>query len=468
MVRIFGISVRATTLIISVLEGCLIAFTALSLHQVGRGFPAIAQAGIDLQLGADIAQQVLLSTGALWLAMHVFGLYERAVWPDISVLVRRLLIAILIGGLAASVASQLFLGKTPPSDFALALAFLTFTNILIVRMLVVTRLPTAVHSNTVLLVGAGDRAHEICQAAGSWSDTATVIHGVWQVQESERLAVPRELLVRVRGTLSDYVRARGIDEVVVALDDRRGRLPVTELLDCRLNGVRVTDAATFLERETRKVDLDNLYPSWLIFGEGFHSTRAQAVVKRALDLAMSALLLFAVWPLMLATALAIRLDSPGPIIYRQSRVGLHGKVFDVFKFRSMRADAEADGQARWASVKDERITRVGSFIRKTRMDELPQLFCVFKGDMSFVGPRPERPEFVNELAARIPYYGERHRVKPGITGWAQVNYSYGASAEDAREKLKYDLFYTKHHGLLLDLMIMIKTVRVVFWGEGAR
>ena len=413
MVRIFGTFVRTITIIVSVFEGCLIAFTALSLHHIGRGFPELSKFGINFSLPFEVEQQILLSTIVLWFSLHIMGMSERATWQAPALLVSRLLTAVSLGG-------------------------------------------------------AGERAREIHDSVANWSRSAAVIHGVWQAQDSERLSVPRELLVRVRGTLSDYVRSRGIDEVVVALDDRRGQFPVTELLDCRLNGVRVTEAATFLERETRKVDLDNLYPSWLIFGEGFHSNRTQAIAKRTFDVSVSALLLFAVWPLMLATALAIKIDSAGPVIYRQRRVGLNGKDFSVLKFRSMRSDAEADGQAQWAKVNDRRITRVGSFIRKTRIDELPQLLCVLKGDMSFVGPRPERPEFVSELAASIPYYSERHRVKPGITGWAQVNYSYGASVDDAREKLKYDLFYTKHHGLLLDLMILVKTVRVVFWGEGAR
>ena len=236
-----------------------------------------------------------------------------------------------------------------------------------------------------------------------------------------------------------------------------------------MSGVEICEVQAFVERETGKVDVDLLHPSWLIFSDGFMDSRRSDIVKRAFDLTVAGLLLLLAWPIMLVTAFCIGVSSRfrDPVIYSQERVGLNGSAFEVMKFRSMRTDAEAAG-AVWASQNDPRVTKIGAFIRKTRIDELPQLFNVLRGDMSFVGPRPERPVFVGELAQEINYYNERHRVKPGITGWAQLCYPYGASIEDAREKLQYDLYYLKNRSLLLDLIILVQTVEVVLVGEGAR
>jgi sugar transferase (PEP-CTERM system associated) len=261
-----------------------------------------------------------------------------------------------------------------------------------------------------------------------------------------------------------------VDEIVVAMDDRRREFPVRQLLDCRLNGIEVIDLVNFLERETGRVHLDVLNPSWIIFSEGFRRDALRQTTKRAFDLVASVALVLVTWPLMLVTVLTIVLEDGlrAPIFYRQRRVGLDGHVIDVLKFRSMRVDAEGDGKARWATGADDRVTRVGRIIRKVRIDELPQIFNVLRGDMSFVGPRPERPPFVAQLAESIPYYDERHCAKPGITGWAQVCYPYGSSEKDALEKLQYDLYYVKNHSLLFDLMILLQTVEVVLMGKGGR
>jgi sugar transferase (PEP-CTERM system associated) len=260
-----------------------------------------------------------------------------------------------------------------------------------------------------------------------------------------------------------------IDEIIIAVRERRGGgLPMSELLNCRLAGVRVTEASAFFERERGQVRLDSLNASWLIFGEGFNNRALRDAIKRAFDLFASGLLLLVTLPIMLVTALLIKLESKGPIFYRQERVGHGGSTFHVCKFRSMRTDAEQDGKPRWATAGDDRVTRVGRVIRKLRIDELPQILNVFSGDMSFVGPRPERPFFVDQLNKEIPYYAARHSIKPGITGWAQVRYPYGASLEDAVEKLQYDLYYVKNHSLFLDLMILIETIQVVTLGKGAR
>jgi sugar transferase (PEP-CTERM system associated) len=270
-------------------------------------------------------------------------------------------------------------------------------------------------------------------------------------------------------SLLSVVEKHRIDQIVIAVRDRRaGGLPVQDLLECRLRGIEVTELPTFFEREYRQVLLESLNATWIMLGEGFRRGFIRTSVKRLFDLAASAMLLLFMLPVMLVAAVCIFLESGLPVLYRQQRIGQGGRVFTIYKFRSMKNDAESDGMPRWAVANDDRTTPVGRIIRKLRIDELPQVFNVLKGDMSFVGPRPERPFFVDELVKQIPYYSVRHSVKPGITGWAQVRYRYGASLDDAIEKLQYDLYYVKNHTLFLDLVILIATVEVVLWGRGAR
>jgi sugar transferase (PEP-CTERM system associated) len=266
--------------------------------------------------------------------------------------------------------------------------------------------------------------------------------------------------------LARYAHEIGAREIVVATDERRG-MPVGQLLHCKVQGINVVDYQSFWERENGCIDIEALQPSWLIYSDGFRLSPIDNAMKRVFDVLLSLGLLVCTLPVMAITAIAVRLESRGPVLYRQERVGFGGNSFDILKFRSMRDDAERDG-IRWAANGDPRVTRVGYFIRKFRIDELPQLFNVLRGDMSFVGPRPERPFFVAQLAKAIPFYGERHSVKPGITGWAQVNYPYGASIEDAKQKLAYDLYYVKNRTLFLDLVILMHTVRVILFSEGAR
>jgi sugar transferase (PEP-CTERM system associated) len=257
--------------------------------------------------------------------------------------------------------------------------------------------------------------------------------------------------------------------VVLALEERRNALPLQDLLRIKTTGVHVNDISSFLERETGRVDLDSVNPSWLIFSDGFSSgRRLSGIAKRLFDIVVSALLLVVALPLIALFAVAVKLESKGPAFYRQQRVGRYGEPFNLFKLRSMQSDAEAEGKAIWAAKNDPRVTRIGKFIRKVRIDELPQTWNVLKGDMSFVGPRPERPEFVADLEKQLPYFAERHIVKPGITGWAQINYPYGASLDDSRQKLEYDLYYAKNYTPFLDLVIILQTIRVVIWPEGAR
>jgi sugar transferase (PEP-CTERM system associated) len=282
-------------------------------------------------------------------------------------------------------------------------------------------------------------------------------------------AVPQAINRSQIANLAEHVEGLGASEVVLALEERRNALPLSDLLRIKTTGVHVNDLSSFLERETGRVDLDSLNPSWLIFSDGFSSgRRLSSFGKRLFDVIVSALILTVSAPLILVTALAVKLESKGPAFFRQRRVGLYGQEFEMLKLRSMRQDAEVGGVAVWAQENDPRVTRVGAIIRKLRIDELPQAWSVLKGEMSFVGPRPERPQFVADLEAQLPYYAERHMVKPGITGWAQINYPYGASIEDSRHKLEYDLYYAKNYSPFLDLLILLQTVRVVLFPDGAR
>jgi sugar transferase (PEP-CTERM system associated) len=276
--------------------------------------------------------------------------------------------------------------------------------------------------------------------------------------------------VTIDGPLAEWALVNRIDEIVYGPDDRRGGLPMQDLLQCKQVGIQVTDLASFFEREAGLIKLTLTDPSWLVFSNGFNSTLGRKFSKRSMDVIASLLVLAMTWPLLLLVALAIRLESGRgqPILYRQERVGLLGSTFQLVKFRSMRTDAEKDGVARWAGKNDDRVTRVGRIIRRTRLDELPQLWNILCGDMSIVGPRPERPEFVADLDQDLRYYSLRHCVRPGLAGWAQLRYAYGASRQDAEEKLKYDLFYVKNHNLVFDVLILLQTFEVVACGRGVR
>jgi sugar transferase (PEP-CTERM system associated) len=352
--------------------------------------------------------------------------------------------------------------------FVIAVA-ISFAGSLLIRFVFTRVVDEDAFKRRVLVYGCGRRAMSISRLRRRADRRGFFIVGYVQ-SPADGVFVPAEELVKPAGSLLDYARDNRVHEVVVAMDDRRQSFPVQELLGCRLGGIEVTDLMSFLERETGKVRLDVLNPSWMIFGDGFRRDPIRLFSERAFDILASLALLAVTWPLMLLTALAIKLeDGPlAPVFYRQKRIGYESQPFDVLKFRSMTTSAESDGQARWATKNDARVTWVGAIIRKVRIDELPQILNVLMGDMSFVGPRPERPEFVDDLGKKIPYYRERHCVKPGITGWAQLCYPYGSSEHDAAEKLQYDLYYIKNHSLLFDLMILLQTAEVVLWGKGGR
>lgn len=320
----------------------------------------------------------------------------------------------------------------------------------------------------VLIIGVGKEAKVVADSLGI-DDPSVEIAGFYPGHPTEEIHVDADRVLAREMSLSDTATALRVDEIIVAVRERRGGvLPLRELLDCRISGVKVMDLSSHFESMLGQIRIDALKAGWLIFGEGFNQGLLRTSVKRIFDCVCALILLIPVAPIMLMTAILIWLEDKGPIFYKQERVGLNGRLFNVIKFRSMRNDAEGDGKPRWAVANDDRITRVGRFIRKCRIDELPQLYCVLKGDMSMVGPRPERPFFVDQLIKEIPFYTVRHSVKPGVTGWAQVRYHYGASVDDAVHKLQYDLYYVKNHTLLLDIMVLFETVGVVVGGKGAQ
>ncbi|WP_334178675.1 TIGR03013 family XrtA/PEP-CTERM system glycosyltransferase [Pseudoxanthomonas sp.] len=401
-------------------------------------------------------------------AMAAFGLYQVHMRHSRMDFFLRFLMSFVLGGIALLVLyyviPQAYIGRG-----VLALSLLISAGgIVAVRMLSVSLFRTDVLKQRLLVLGAGNNADLINSRMRRKADRRSFIIVGFVPVEGQSVVVHDDLLVRPAGALVDLVEEMEIDELVIAPDERRGGLPMEDMLQCVQQGVNVIDLSTFFEREAGMVQLNIVDPSWLVFSGGFDYSTPRRLSKRFFDLLAAGALLLMAWPLMLLTALAVRLESPGPILYSQVRVGERGNHFKLTKFRSMRIDAEKDGVARWASKDDDRTTRVGRFIRKTRLDELPQLFAVLRGDMSFVGPRPERPQFVDMLNDEVRYYRVRHCVKPGLTGWAQLRYPYGASVKDAEEKLKFDLFYVKNHGLVFDMMILLQTVEVVLFGRGAR
>ena len=326
----------------------------------------------------------------------------------------------------------------------------------------------AVMQSRILVLGTGAVARQVSESLLA-SDPHARIVGYFPSPNEREHMVPASQIIAGSASLAAAAQRAGVNEVVVALSERRsGSMSMRDLLECKVNGIRVSDISTHFEKRLGQIRLDYVNAGWLIFGDGFNQGFVRTSIKRVFDLGCALCLLVVGLPVMLLTMLAIAVGSRGPIFYRQERVGLNGKPFQVIKFRSMRCDAEDDGNPRWAQASDDRITRVGKWIRLVRIDELPQLYNVLKGEMSIVGPRPERPFFVDALTKDIPYYAVRHSVKPGITGWAQVKYEYGATVEDAKQKLQYDLYYVKNHSLFLDLLIMFETVSVVLTGKGAR
>ena len=464
-VRLFGQYFHVPILLLAALEFVLLY--------------AVLIAGAWLRFDFDLGRihryegalwpRALLFAAAMWASLLAFGLYssrQRARRVGTTVRVA----AAVLGGVGISAVALFFISHLWIGRGVLGVAAVGAFVLLIATRVVFARMfDESAFKRRVLVYGAGRNAQPMAMLRRRSDQRGFTLVGFVQA-EGEELHIPAERLLPPDGELLGICVRHAIDEVVVAMEDRRRHFPLRELLDCRLAGIDVTELLTFLERETGRVRIDVLNPSWLIFGTGFKRNSFRLFTARLLDLIASSVILAFGSPLMLLTVIAIKLEEGwrAPVFYRQERVGFAGRTFELLKFRSMRVDAESGGRAQWACRNDPRVTRVGSIIRKLRIDELPQIINVLRGEMGFVGPRPERPQFVEQLAQLIPYYVERHSVKPGITGWAQLCYQYGSSEQDALEKLQYDLYYIKNNSLLFDLAILLQTAEVVMMGKGAR
>lgn len=397
------------------------------------------------------------------------GLYSARQRARTGAIVMRIAMALLVTVLLVAIVSYLLPILMYGRGWLALTGVFAFVLVAVIHVSFLHLVDESVFKRRVLVYGAGRLAVTVSQLRRRSDQRGFVIAGYVPI-EGERQMVPEERVQKIGGSLLEFSRAHDVHEILVAMDDRRRAFPVHELLECRLGGIDVIDIVSFLERETGKIRLDVLNPGWLIFAEGFRRNNLRVVSERIFDIVTALTLLTVAAPVIALTALAIIIEDGwrAGVLYRQIRVGFEGREFAVLKLRSMRVDAEKDGEARWSEAGDRRVTRVGRIIRKVRIDELPQLINVLVGEMSFVGPRPERPEFVAKLSERIPYYRERHSVKPGITGWAQLCYPYGSSEKDATEKLQYDLYYVKNHSLLFDLTILVQTVEVVLLSKGGR
>ena len=457
MIRLFNVYYPIRTLVLLVGEA-LIVWTSFLLGAV-YAFRQDSYLVLNYEGGY---YKILVVTILVLLCSHWFDLYDTARLNTRGELYFRLL---MVPGLLAFVLAAVSYIRP---DFLLgngssAVGLLILTVGLFgwrIGFTWLIQLPILVER--VYVLGTGERALRLVQGLRQNPEI-----GVEIVSWTGKLegAVTRD---SVAVHLLDVVRTQKVHRVIVAMPDRRGTIPMQELLDLRMQGVKIEEAASWLERISGKIEVENLYPSWLVFGEGFRRSTPFQLVRRVISIVISLVGLILALPLFPLIVLAIRLDSKGPVFYTQTRVGKGGRLFNVVKFRTMRNDAEALSGPQWAGNNDPRVTRVGKFLRYSRLDEIPQLWCVLKGDMAFVGPRPERPEFVEWLSREIPYYGVRHMVRPGLTGWAQVKYKYGSTVEDAREKLQYDLFYMKNASIGLDLLIMFQTIKTVLLSRGAQ
>lgn len=507
MIRLFKVHYPLRTLILLAGEAVIVSLSFL-LATMWRNPDSWLLGNVEggyLQVLAVLGPKILVVTGLVLSLSHLFDLYDSSSQSGKGEHAFRLLLVLAFVALALAALGSRYPSLLPGNGSAFwGLVILTVT-LFGWRAAYSWMVKQPFLRERVYVLGTGERAERLVRglrersALGvevvGWTgelgselipDLVASRHGTGE--RAERSA--RSLLDRseagkegvgwagnvqteltrdaVASHLISMVRGRDVHRVIVAMPDRRGTLPVDELLDLRLGGVKVEEATSWLERISGSIEVEQLYPSWLIFAEGFRFSLFFRMMRRGVNFSVALAGIVLSLPLLPFIWLAVKLDSSGPVLYRQQRVGRRGVIFSCYKFRTMRQDAEADTGATWATDDDPRITRVGKFLRASRLDEIPQLWCVLKGDMHFVGPRPERPEFVEWLSQEIPYYGVRHVVRPGITGWAQVQYKYGNTLDDAREKLQYDLFYIKNASLGLDLLIMFQTIKIVLLGRGAQ
>lgn len=467
-IRLFGQHIYLSIAVLTVTEAVLF-YVSVYGAALARFHADLGSATALHDFRGALWPRALLFSLVMVICLLAFGLYSARQRARVTGIALRLGVALFTGFAATAVLfyliPDLWIGRGVVGLAALG----AFCGTVFSRFAFSHVVDEGFFKRRVLVYGSGESAAAIAGLRRRSDRRGFEVVG-FIAAPGEARAVDNSRIVAPTDNLVELCQKFEAVEVVVAMDDRRRGFPIANLLRCRLAGIDVTEALTFLERETGRVRIDILNPTWMIFGEGFRRDQVRLVTSRGLDIVASLTVLALAWPVMLLAMLGIKLEEgwKAPVLYRQRRVGLLGETYELLKFRSMRTDAERDGRAQWARQSDPRVTRVGAIIRKCRIDELPQLLNVLRGEMSFVGPRPERPEFVAELAERIPYYIERHSVKPGITGWAQLCYPYGSCERDALEKLQYDLYYIKNNTLLFDLAILLQTVEVVFLGKGAR
>jgi len=455
LIRLFNVYYPVRALILLIGEA-LIVGTSLLLVVVWASWPDSYLALVAEYDGVKI----IAITFLVLLGSHLFDLYDTSHLPargDFRLVMIPGLLALMLG------AVEKFWGKNILGHGSMAIGLVILTVALFgwrQGFMWLIQLPILIER--VYVLGTGERAQRLVQGLRQNPEIGVEVASWTGKLEG---AVTRD---SVAAHLMEVVRKQKVHRVIVAMPDRRGTIPMQELSQLRMQGVEIEEATSWLEKISGKIEVDNLYPSWLVFGQGFRRNNLFLWMRRTLSVVISLIGLIFALPLIPLIIIAIRLDSEGPIFYTQTRVGKAGREFKVIKFRTMRNDAEALSGPKWAGDNDPRVTRVGKFLRTSRLDEIPQLWCVLKGDMAFVGPRPERPEFIEWLSEEIPYYGVRHMVRPGLTGWAQIKYKYGSTVEDAREKLQYDLFYIKNASIGLDLMIMFQTVKIVLLRRGAQ
>jgi sugar transferase (PEP-CTERM system associated) len=440
------------------------AYAGAAVRLLDPSAPKLAHLDHFFTSAVAFAVAIIFSMSAM--GMYQLNFSEGLRNPFFLKLMPSFLMGFVILTLVFYVAPELYFGR----GILLLVFLIAGFGIFLARMIFFKTSEMRYLESRIIFLGGGPLAKECSDLAAQSNDNKYHKYDIagFIAIPTEELCVPPGDLLKVRDgdSLVSLANQYNVAEIVVSVQNRRGGFPIKELLDCKLQGIKVTDAATFFERETAQIRVDSLQPSWLVFGGGFDQSFIRIFMKRGFDLVCSAIILVLSFPVMILTAALIYLEDRAPVFYSQERVGKDGKPFKVHKFRSMRSDAEKGGKPQWAAQNDPRVTRIGNFIRRVRIDELPQILNVFKGEMSFVGPRPERPFFVEQLIEVVPYYNVRHSIKPGITGWAQVRYGYGASADDALQKLQYDLYYVKNNSLSLDILILIDTLKVVLFRSG--
>jgi sugar transferase (PEP-CTERM system associated) len=466
MIKLFGIYISKAVVLLGVFETLIFFLSMFGAMVLRHHFGANA-----LDLGDSALQNLpVIYAVVMFSSMTALGLYQKGSMASSSGFLLRLLLGFLVGGfIMVFLFFTLKLFPSPERSLLTHGFTLSILGILLARTTFVRFTSDKTLKRRVLVLGVGINADRIEESVKAKDTLGIVVVGYVNLGDRIELIDGDRQVIKEQ-TLLEISNRLAVDEIVVAVDDRRKKLPNHELLECKIKGIQILDLLTFFEKELSIINIDLLYPSWMLYTDGYRQRALNRTIKKSFDMTVGIVIFIVAAPLMILVAIASIIESGGrdPILYSQVRVGKNGKLFKVYKFRSMRTDAEADGVARWASKNDTRITKLGGFLRKTRLDELPQIYNILNGDMSLVGPRPERPEFVLQLSNDIPYYLQRHWVKPGLTGWAQLLYPYGASEEDAKRKLEYDLYYVKNASTMLDFIILLQTIEVVLLGKGAQ